>query len=626
MLEGLRALSRTWIGKIIGAFLLVGLAGFGISNVILDFGSNNVATVGTQAITTRDFQRAYTTELNSYARQFGRVPSAEEAQMLQIPVQVLFGLGADAALNQMGENMGIGVSDARLSRMLRDDPSFADVLGKFDPSSFTRVLRQAGYTEQEYLELQRGAARRQQIAQGLFLGAPVPAAAIELVNRYGGDTRTLDYFTLGSGTLMLDVAAPTEEDLAAYLTANQARYRTAPTRTVDLVALDIAALAATQDIGEADIAAEYERTRDQRIRPERRTIRQVPLTTPAQQGWFERGQAAGKSFDELVAEAGLAPTDLGTLAQSAISDAALAEAAFGLAAGDFAIIPGIGGQRAVVVTAIEAGGETPLAEVSEEIRAGLAQRAARDQYTDILDQIEELRAAFQPLQQIADRYSLPLVTLDVTADGSALADVSGIPADQQQRVATAIFAAQLDGLAPTVAISGNNNVWFDLKAVTDARDQTLEEVRDQVTTAWTEEQTDAAVQAEVDRVMEQLKSGTPFEDVAVGLNQFPVLSQPVSRSGEQTPPIDQRVAAAAFLGGEGFVGSALNSEGDHVIFRVVEIIPNTEDASADVGGFIGDQRQNTLYSDFRAGLRDSLGLNLNQQALNQILALDSTGN
>jgi len=626
MLEGLRALSRTWLGKIIGAFLLVGLAGFGISNVILDFGSNNVATVGNQAISTRDFQRAYTTELNSYARQFGRVPTPEEAQALQIPAQVLFGLGADAALNQMGETMGIGVSDARLSRMLREDPSFADVLGKFDPSSFTRVLRQAGYTEQEYLELQRSAARRQQIAQGLFLGAPVPEAAIELVNRYGGDTRTLDYFTLGSGTMMFDVAAPTEEELATYLEANQARYRTVPTRTVDVVALDIPSLAATQDISDADIAAEYERTRDQRIRPERRTIRQVPLSTPAQQGWFERGRVAGRSFDELVAETGLTPTDLGTLAQSAISDAALAEAAFGLADGDFAIIPGIGGQRAVVVTEIEPGGETPLADVSEEIRASLAQRQARDQYTDILDQIEELRAAFQPLQQIADRYSLPLVTLDVTADGSALAAVSGIPADQQQRVATAIFDAELDGLAPTVAISGNNYVWFDLKAIDEARDQTLDEVRDLVTAAWTQEQTDAAVQAEVDRVMEQLKSGAPFEDVAVGLNQFPVLSQPISRNGDQTPPIDQRVAAAAFQGGEGFVGSALNNEGDHVIFRVVEIIPNAENASADVGGFIGDQRQNTLYSDFRAGLRDSLGLTLNQQVLNQTLALDSTGN
>ena len=40
MLDGLRRIGRTWFGKLLGAFLIVGLAGFGISNVLLDFGSN----------------------------------------------------------------------------------------------------------------------------------------------------------------------------------------------------------------------------------------------------------------------------------------------------------------------------------------------------------------------------------------------------------------------------------------------------------------------------------------------------------------------------------------------------------------------------------------------------------
>ena len=60
MLEGFRAISRTWFGKILGAFLIVGLAGFGISNVLLDLGSNKVAQVGNQEISVRAFQRQLT--------------------------------------------------------------------------------------------------------------------------------------------------------------------------------------------------------------------------------------------------------------------------------------------------------------------------------------------------------------------------------------------------------------------------------------------------------------------------------------------------------------------------------------------------------------------------------------
>jgi len=180
-------------------------------------------------------------------------------------------------------------------------------------------------------------------------------------------------------------------------------------------------------------------------------------------------------------------------------------------------------------------------------------------------------------------------------------------------------------MAPTVAISGNNNVWFDLKAVDEARDQTLDEVRDAVTTAWTAQKTEAAVQAEVDKALGELKAGKAFADVAASLNQFPQLSQPLTRAGEQSPPLDQQVASAAFRGGEGYVGSAVNADGDHVIFQVVEIISDETALAEDKGGYIASTRQNTLYSDFMGGLRDTMGMQINQKALTQLLALDQTG-
>jgi peptidyl-prolyl cis-trans isomerase D len=625
MLDGLRNLAKTWIGKILGAFLIVGLAGFGISNVLLDLGSNKVATVGNQDITTRAFQREYNNRVNSFARQIGRIPTSEEALAFGIPGSVLQQLGAEAALNQMGESMGIGVSDARLSKMLREDPSFGDILGKFDPTNFARVLQQAGYTEQEYFDLQRNAARRQQVAQGLFIGSPVPNAAVELVNRYGSDKRTLDFFTLGSSNLMLEVPAPTEADLAAYLTENQQSYRTRETRTIDVLALTVDTLAATKTVTDEEVAAEYERTRDSRVRIERRTLKQVPLTTAEQQTAFESGKAAGKNFDTLLAETGLTASDLGTLRQSDITDTDLATAAFGLAQGDFAIIPGIGGQRAITVTAIEAGGQITLEESSAAIREELAEKAARAQYTDILDQIEELRAAFQPLPQIAERFNLPLTEVKVTDGAAELSAIPAIPAEQYGRISTAVFAAAEGKLAPTVTISANNHVWFDLKATDVARDQTLDEVREAATTAWTDEKTAAAVQAEVDKAMAALKSGTPFADVAASLNQFPQLSQPLSRAGDAAP-LDQTVAAAAFAGGEGHYGTATNGDGDHVVFQVVEIVAGEENLTQDMGGYIAETRQNTLYNDFMSGLRDSEGMQINQQALTQLLALDATGN
>ena len=59
-----------------GGFLLVGLAGFGINNVIADLGSNTVAKVGGEDITSRQFLRAYQNQLNQVAQQIGSVPTA----------------------------------------------------------------------------------------------------------------------------------------------------------------------------------------------------------------------------------------------------------------------------------------------------------------------------------------------------------------------------------------------------------------------------------------------------------------------------------------------------------------------------------------------------------------------
>ena len=98
------------------------------------------------------------------------------------------------------------------------------------------------------------------------------------------------------------------------------------------------------------------------------------------------------------------------MAKTDVIDPILADAAFGLAKeGDFAIIPGIGGKRAIGVTKIEAGGTTSLDDAKADHRASAWRSAkAKAAYADVQDQIEELRAAFKPLKDIADRYKLPV--------------------------------------------------------------------------------------------------------------------------------------------------------------------------------------------------------------------------
>ncbi|MFN4212016.1 MAG: SurA N-terminal domain-containing protein, partial [Devosia sp.] len=208
MLDSLRVFAKSWPGKVMGAFLLVGVAGFGINNVITDLGTNTVARVGDEEINSREFLRAYQNQLNEVAQQLGSFPTAEEAVNLGIPSMVLQNLAQDAALNRLATGFGLGVSEQKLSDMLRADPSFHNALGTFTPENFNQVLQMSGLTEAEYFEDQSDAARRQQLILSLFGDTALPETASGLINRYVADQRTIDYFALGE-TNIETPAAPT---------------------------------------------------------------------------------------------------------------------------------------------------------------------------------------------------------------------------------------------------------------------------------------------------------------------------------------------------------------------------------------------------------------------------------
>lgn len=602
-----------------GGFLLVGVAGFGINNVITDLGTSTVARVGNEEINSRQFLRAYQRQLNDVAQQIGSLPTAEQARSFNIDGIVMQNLSQNAAMDQMASSFGLGVSEKKLSQMLREDPSFQSVLGNFDPAQFTRVLQSSGLTEAEYFADQSDAARRQQLILSLFGDTSLPQTASALVNRYVADKRTIDYFVLGD-TNIETPAAPTEDELAAYLAERQSEFRTMETRNVQMLRLSLADLAASKlgSITDDAIAAEYERTRATLTKAERRTIQQV-LLNPEQVAAFEAGLAAATPFGTLVADAGLTVTDLGTLSRDAISDAGLANAAFGLAQGGFAIIDGAAGKRAVYVSAIEAGSVPTLEEAREEIALSLATVAARNDLGNVQDQIEELRAAFRPLTQIAADFGLDLYEARVTSGGTELSVIPNLAAEDQSRVTQAIFKAEQGALTAGVPLAGNSNLWFDLTEIEPARDQTLDEVRDRLVETITAERTNNAILAAQADAVSRLDNGEALADVAASYGLFPQISAPFTRFGSDDGTIDGAVASAVFAGDENHYGSAVSQSGEFIVFAVTDLTPAEGALETTANASLENEVRIGIYADFVTAVRDEAGLRVNPQALAQAL-------
>ncbi len=622
MLDSFRNFATTWPGKILGAFLLVGLAGFGITGVLTSIGTNTVARIGNRDVTTLDFQRTYNRQINAAAQQLGAVPTPEQALSLGIPSNVLNQLATDQVFNMLSERFSLGVSDERLTRLLRDDPAFAGAIGKFSRMVFDRTLRQNGYTETDYFKDRREVAERRQIALGIFGQVRTPETVLKLIRRFSEDRRTLEYFVVSADSL-LPIQDPSDAVLEAYLAQNQDQYRTPEIRTISLMVLSPEIIAKGYQVSDAEVQAEYERVSQSMVRVERRTIEQVNLPDPETAQMFERGLENGTSYQTLVEQAGLTSTKVGTMAENEISNLRLAQLAFDLDLNEFAITQAGQGQQVITVTAIEPAGVIALSKVSDQLAQKLKMDRARPAYSDMLDQIEEQRAAFADMRQIADQFGLELAAVGIAATGAQLVEASELTPQEAQKVATAVFNSEAGKLTPSIPLGANKTLWFDLVSLDAARDQTLNEVREQLVKTWLAGQRAIALRKKANAMLAQLEGGQALADIAVANGLFPQTSQPVSRTGDGGNDVDATVASAAFGGGVGLGGAVRNENGDYVVFKVTGVEETGKPLSAESQDFIKNGYRDDIYADFANALRQDTPLRINQQVLSQLLGLDT---
>ena len=626
MLDTIKRLSSTWVAKIFMGVLILSFGLSGIAYVFTDLGSSSVARVGNESISAVDFDRAYRNQLNNFAQQYGQVPTPEQAQALGIPGSVIAELTTLAALDNIISDFGVGASDDMIAEAVASDPNFQGTLAGFDRGMFEQILARSGYTPAEYTELQADNVKRSQVIRGLFEGIPAPRAILEISNSFQNDTRTLDYFELGE-TALDAIEAPTDEQLTEYLAENQRDYRTDETRNIDILVLTPETLGATLDVTDAEIEAEYEKTGASFIAPATREVKTVEIEGLTQAQLLTELATAGTTIEQKLEEMGVAQNivDLGRVAQDDIENPAIAEAAFELNEDGFTMVAEEGKSTLVMASNFEEAGQQPLDQVRDEVKKLAAARKAKDIILDRIDEIEELRATLQPIKDIAGQFGLQTTNLDVTTFGAELVDVPGLDDDGVARVAAQVSSAELDKLLPAISLGANEMAWFDLNQITEARDQTLDEVRALLEENWMQDQKDAALATKAEGLENALKAGKDIMEVAQSVGQFPLASQATKRSGDGAA-ITADVATVAFEGGEGHTGAVKTSDGSYILFKVTNITsadaPDTSEEA--LYESLGDSISDNLYQQFIAAKREDLGYSINQSALTQLLALSNT--
>lgn len=627
MLQGMRNASKGLVGKIIVTILfgllVVSFAIWGVADVFQGGSRNTVARVGKTEITMDQLRNAWQNELQRLSQQYRTVITPAQGREMGLDAIVLGRLVTEAALDQEARRLQLGVTDAFVVQSIANDPNFKGLNGQFDRARLAEVLRNNGFTEAGYVAEQRNTLIRRQIPEGLAGGVVTPQAMREAVYRVNAERRAASFVTLPASAVG-DIAAPSDEQLKTWFTANKSSFRAPEFRSFNVVALTPAGLVKAKNLAaaitEADIKAHYDKVRETAFgSPERRRLQQISFPDEAAAKAALESIRAGKSFDAVASERGVTgkDLDLGDVTRDQVFDPAVRDAAFALAPGAVSEpVKGNFGTFLVRAQSVTPASVKPLDEVRDAIRNDLALQKAKAEMQTLHDAIEDKRINAQPLTAIAADNGLTVTRIDgvdakgADRNGVASAELAALPG------ATELLkeAFETDVGADNEALNADDGyVWFEVTNVEPARDRTLDEARPQVEKLWRQNEVATRLAARAKEIVAKVDGGESLQ-AASGLT-------PQSVSGLQRSQASGELSADAvrqiFSVPAGKAGSAKKGD-DLIVFRVDSATMPAYAASA-IPAQLGEQMNLALVDDLLTSyvrvLQERFGVSVNQQNL-----------
>jgi peptidyl-prolyl cis-trans isomerase D len=600
--------------------LIISFGVWGIADMFKGFGQSSLAKIGGTEISVEQFRQLYTDRLQQIGRQFGRPLTSEQARAFGIDRQLLQQTVAEASLDEGARRMGLGQSDADVVNTIRTDPNFKGLDGNFDSNRFSQMIRQFGYTEQRYIAEQRRVGLRRQIAGTLSASLEPSKVQIDALNRFQNEQRSIEYIRLTSAQAG-KIDAPSPEALATYFEEHKTLFRAPEFRKIAVVTSSPDEVAKWTTVSDADVKKAYEERRDSLSTPERRQMTQIVFPTADEAKAARERIAGGMTFEDLAKERNLsaADIDLGMVAKSAIIDAAVADAAFALAANEISQpVQGRFGFALLKVSKIEPGSTPTYESVATSLKQSLALDRAKASISDFYNKMEDERGGGANVADAAQKIGLKVVTIDAvdrSGRGPNRQPVTGLP--QGFDLVTAAFASNVNAENDPQQLNGGY-LWFEVLDVIASRDRNLDEVKDQVAARWKDDQVAEHLRDTAKNLLAKLEGGAKFAGEAATLGVKVETAAALKRSApaETMPPA---LVEAAFRTAKDGYGQAPGATGSEVIvYRVTNVAVPQLDAASDDAKKLKDALQRAL-SDEQIGqyiskLETDIGVTINQTA------------
>ncbi len=611
MAMGKGKLSKTFIWILMG-LLIVGLAGFGATS--LSGSARSVATVGEKEVSTDAYLRSLRTEINAFAAQAGRAVPMSEAQMLGIDRQVLAQLVTARGLDNEAARIGISVGDDVVADQLLQVPSFQSADGSFNREAYSFALRNQGLSESEFEEQLRDDTSRTILQSALIAGNTLPDTYIDTLLSYTGETRDFTWARLTGSNLQTGLPEPSEADLQAYYDENIANYTLPELRDITYAWITPEMIVDTVEVDEDALRASYEERFDEFNLPERRLVERLVFSTEDAATEALNRLGDDFTFEDLVAERGLAlaDVDLGDVTRDTLDGAA--DGVFSAETGEVVgPLQSNLGPALFRVNAVLDAQTTSFEDARPDLRGELALDRARRVIETLAQTIDDELAAGATLEEVASTTEAELGQIEwfPGADG----EIAAYDAFREA-------AGQLnEGDFPEVIQLGDGGVFaMRLNRIQPPAPQPIEDVIDQVRQGWDTREQTAQLMAQAEELAASLANGTSFEDLSLA----PQTETGLGRNA-QIADLPAGLLTAVFEMGVGDT-RAVAGIGEVILLKLDTITPvDRNDGDIEMlAQALRNQASNSIAEDlfraFATDVQQRAGVEINQPAINAVHA------
>ena len=620
MMHVLRRHGTGWFAKVLLGLLVLSFGFWGVNDVFRGWHSDALATVGEQTITVNQFGQAFQNELRRVSRESGQPVTAEQARQAGLDRQILAQLVRDASLKDAAARMKLAMPDDIIARQIAKNPAFQNSRGEFDVDQFRSLLQQNGYSEASFLAEEKDGRIRQLIAEAVANSTKVPDVLVEAAWRQLHETRDARYFITTADPAKL--AAPSDADIQKFYDEHPQEFTAPAYRSVAVILAEPSALAPAMAVTPDEVAAAYEKRKEEYGTPERRIVQQIAFPTEADAAAAAEKIKKGADFLAIAKERGFSEKDvtLGEVTRNTLPDEALASAAFGLKLNE--VSAPVKGRLAVLlvrVTQITPGEQKALDAVKDDVEAKLKLDKAKDEILNIHDKVEEARAGGATFEEIAKEQNLQLLVIpavDANGNGKDGKPTSpGLPAPVLQ----AVFESDVGVENDPVATPTDGFAWYDVREVTPSAVKALAEVKGAVIAAWQGNELRQSVLAAAKALAERGAKGETLEQLAASAKIETATG--LTRDGAKDA-FDAQALSALFSTAEKAIGFAPRSDGiSAMVFEAGALSAPAYDPKskevADIRQALARSLSNDVFAMYLGNLQTAIGVNLNQALWSQ---------